>query len=86
MSENQLPQWAIEAGWTEQDLADGWRVEDRWFAIEIDGREFSAWNDGDVMVYNGEETILTTATSPAAARQCALDIVAAVKRARGEQG
>jgi hypothetical protein len=90
-TQTQLPAWAKDAGWTEQDVADGWKIGRESIYRRADSAElddvFVECREVYLRAPNGDQwTVIKTATSPAAARQCALDIVAAIKRARGEQG
>lgn len=39
-TQTQLPEWAKEAGWTEQDVADGWRLRGEDF--RLGGKEWTS--------------------------------------------
>jgi hypothetical protein len=84
-TQTQLPAWAKDAGWTAQDLADGWEIRPNCMAWGRFGYAVRALRIS-VLIGREEDSAEIHATSPAAARTCAIDIVNAIKRARGEQG
>jgi hypothetical protein len=82
-TQTQLPAWAIEAGWTGQEDCIFDLVRERYLELQFNGCEivFTFYPSGDTAMNDGP---VVSFPSPAAARQCALDIVNAIKRARGE--